>query len=259
MSPSTRKREARQSRADLQRIRQVRERVGGDDAEALARIFETEGIGDGGLEQRLQAILRATQQHWLPGRDTPLDLPGLKEIPEAGDAGFRPEFRDPWPKSRDQIGHFMTALGMFLYPEVVRARRFGIRVRDWVRAPRDMPDEEVALRFIIGHEKVTDPTLTDPRAMIQFPKQFSSATGEDVATYRRALAALGADWRADLGAAIEVLRGIEVGTGRGNSIQDLSLSLMACRLGQLIREGTVRTGVEAAAWIRANLKEERHG
>lgn len=243
-----------QDRDNLGRIRAIRIEAGLDDAEALARLFEDQGIvGDGALEARLRAILLATQQHWLPGHATPLDLPGLREIREAGDRGFRPQFRDPWANSRDQIGHFLTALGLFLYPETVQTRRLGIRVRDWVRSPQDMSDEEVALRFIIGHEKVPDPILGDPRALIQFPKQFTSATAEDVATYRRALEALGAGWRVNLGAAVEILSGIAVGQGRGNSIQDLALSLMACRLGQMIRSGAIRDGAEVAAWIRDNL------
>ena len=243
-------------RANLRRILAIRAQAGFDDAEALARMFEDDGIADDDtLQGRLWSILRATQQHWLPGRHTPLDLPGLREIRVAGDAGFRSEFRDPWAHSRDQIGHFLTALGLFLYPETVRTRRLGVRVRDWVRAPKGMSDEEVALRFIIGHEKVPDPILGDPRALIQFPKQFTSATAADVATYHQALEALGLGWRVDLEAGVRILSGIQAGKGRGNSIQDLSLSLMACRLGQLIRGGVVRSGAEAAAWIRDNLAD----
>ena len=250
--------EAKTGRRNLQRIRQLRAEVGENDAEALARLFEADGLDDDGtLTGRLRAVLAATQQHWLPGRDTPFDFPGLREIREAGDTGFRPEFRDPWANSRDQIGHFLTALGLFLYPEVVQTRRFGVRVRDWVRAPKDMPDDEVALRFAIGHEKVPDPILGDPRGLVQFPQQFTSATAEDVTTYRRAIAALGTGWRVDLEAGLLALSDIAVGRGRGNSIQDLALSLVACRLGQMIRDGSVRTGAEVAAWIRANLLEHQ--
>jgi hypothetical protein len=57
----------------------------------------------------------------------------------------------------------------------------------------------------------------------------------------------------DLTRSRQRLRGIRIGTGRGNSFEDLHLSLYGFRLGQLIRNGGMTTRAAAAEWIRTDL------
>ncbi|HZS88692.1 MAG TPA: hypothetical protein VFE42_14555 [Chloroflexota bacterium] len=127
------------------------------DLEALARLFDDDGIADDGtVSGRLRAVLDATERRSIPGLHTGLPFS------DTGFAGSRqpggPGFRDPWPTSRNQVGHFLTAVAMRYAPEFVSRRIpvFG-SVRRLVGAPSDMSDAEVALRLAIGHEKLADP------------------------------------------------------------------------------------------------------
>ncbi len=88
------------------------------DLEALALLFEDDGIvDDGTVPGRLRAILQATERKTIPGLQTALSF---------GDSGFAGDrrldgagFRDPWPASRNQVGHFLTAVGLQFAPEIV--------------------------------------------------------------------------------------------------------------------------------------------
>lgn len=241
---------------NLQRIQQIRDEVGGDDAEALARLFEDEEIiSDESIQGRLEAILAATEHRWVVSIRTFLDIPLLQDCKGFSDQGFRAEFRDPWACSRDQVGHILTAVGLALYPEKLEEKRwFGIPIRDLVGAPKDMSNEEVAIRLIIGHEKRPDPGSLDPLVLPKVRKQFASATDEDVAAFLSAQAALGTGLKISLYGAKEGLAKIQIGEGRGNSIQDLNLSLVGCYLAQLIKEGQLSSRQEVATWVRTNLK-----
>jgi hypothetical protein len=141
---------------NLARIRQLA-RQAPTDLEALALLFEDDGIvDDGTVAGRLSALLRATERRSLPGLQTAIPF---------GDTGFAGErrpggagLRDPWPASRNQVGHFLTAVGLQVAPEVV-SRPVPVlgSIRRVVGAPAAMSDREVALRLTIGHEKVPDP------------------------------------------------------------------------------------------------------
>ena len=121
------------SKNNLQRIRAIRHELGGNDAEALARMFTDPDIADdGSLAGRVGAILRATEHHWFPRVHTFMDVPGLYEVRGASDHGFRAEFQDPWGCSRDQIGHFLTALGLVLHPESLQVRRLDASSATWL-------------------------------------------------------------------------------------------------------------------------------
>lgn len=140
------------------------------DLEVLARMFEDDGIvDDGTVSGRLRALLQAT------GRRT---IPGLQTAVPFGDSGFagdrRPGgagFRDPWPASRNQVGHFLTAVGLSFAPDLV-SRRIPIlgSIRAIVAAPDAMSDAEVALRLAIGHEKVADPPNPLETALLALAK-----------------------------------------------------------------------------------------
>lgn len=254
------------------------------DAEALARIFESPSIPDDRTpEGRLRVILVATEHLLVPGLQTGIAF---------HDRGFRADFRDPWPSSDNQVGHFLTAVGLSFNPAKVEQSFFGARLRDWMMAPLAMSAEEVALRLTIGHEKAPDPstgTLLEGAAqggalvsgtfatlvsnpvgaleiasgvvagairavLIAFRTQFAACTAADVHVFRSAERALGSSLPLDMSAAGTLLRSIRVvPTMRGNSYQDLLLSLYGWRLGQDIRGRRFRTGAEIAAWIRGNL------
>jgi hypothetical protein len=243
--------------SNLRRIHEIRREAGGDDAETLARLFEDEAIlGDGSARGRTEAILNATEHHWIKGLRTFVDMPGLNECKGFSDCGFRAEFQDPWPCSRDQVGHILTAIGLTLHPETVETGKFGRRVRDWVQAPAEMSNEEVALRLIIGHEKEPDPRIPDPLVLPKVRRQFASATDDDVAAFRQACAALEPGGSLDLDEIAAQLGGIQVGRGRGNSLQDLYLSFAGTFLAHLIEAGRFSTRHEIARWVRQHLKEK---
>lgn len=270
-------------------IQRIRNRAPSD-AEALAQMFESPSIQDDRTPAgRLRAILVATEHPLIPGLQTGIAF---------HDRGFRAEFRDPWPSSDNQVGHFLTAVGLSFNPAKVGESFFGARLRDWMRAPLAMSAEEVALRLTIGHEKGPDPSVgtvvagatgglggigmftggigilatsvigpvdaleisTGPvagaaRAVLNaFRVQFAACTQADIQVFRSAERALGTGRPLNTAAAQAMLRGIRVvPTMRGNSYEDLLLSLYGWRLGQDIRRNQFRTGAEVAAWIRSNL------
>jgi hypothetical protein len=277
------------------RILEIRDGAG-TDLEALARIFEDDLIvDDGSVSGRLRSVLQATENLVVPGLQTGVGFSdtGLAGDQSPGGAGFR----DPHPSSRNQPGHFLTAVGLQFSPGVVSTPiPFFGTIRQMVRAPESMSDAEVALRLTIGHEKTADPSpimsasivvLTgliesalpgpageteeqetqrvgravedEARRQIDeiigaFRTQFEAATDADVAAWNEALAAMGTGPRLDMAAAEAPLRRIAINPAlRGNSIQDLRLSAVGWRLGQLIGAGAFGSGAQVATWIRANL------
>ena len=269
------------------------------DLEALALLFEDDSIvDDGTVMGRLGALLRATERRSMPGLQTAIPF---------GDTGFAGErrlggagLRDPWPASRNQVGHFLTAVGLQVAPEVVSrpVPVFG-SIRRVVGAPAAMSDREVALRLTIGHEKVPDPPnaleasllilaqgLVAARwivardgtvkerarrivaallaeacyqavnSLITYRAQFHATTDDDLAAWQEALRISGKgrafDWQALEGAS-SPLRAIAVANGEGNSVQDLRLSLVGWRFGQLIGCGAFDRRQDVAAWIRRTL------
>ncbi|HET7461251.1 MAG TPA: DUF4157 domain-containing protein [Longimicrobium sp.] len=277
------------------RIREIKEGAP-TDLEALARIFEDDLVVDDGTPSgRLRSILDATENLVVPGLQTGVEFSdtGFAGDQNPGGAGFR----DPHPSSRNQPGHFLTAVGLQFSPGVVsRPIPFFGTIRQMVEAPESMSDADVAVRLTIGHEKAADPwplmagvnvllsgvvesVLPGPegeteeeenervgRVMVEetrrqiaeiiraFRTQFRAATDADVAAWNEAQAAMGTGPQLDMAAAEAPLRRIAIDpTLRGNSIQDLRLSAVGWRLGQLIGAGAFASGAAVAAWIRANL------
>ena len=140
------------------RIMAIRAEADFDDAEALARLFEDRGLRDDGTpSRRLQTILAATERWMIKGLQT--GLPFL-------DHGFRGDrqrrgsgFRDPWPSSRNQVGHFLTAVGLGFRPALVSEPVAGLPLRFLLGAEGSLSDEQVAKRLIVGHELWPDPGL----------------------------------------------------------------------------------------------------
>jgi len=87
-----------------------------------------------------------------------------------------------------------------------------------------------------------------------FRAQFQACTDADVAAWQQAIAALGVGASLDMTAAEVPLGRITVDPRmRGNSRQDLRLSLVGWRFGQLIQTGQFGDRRAAADWLRSNL------
>jgi hypothetical protein len=280
------------------RVAALRHEANGNDAEALARLFE-DGVfrDDGSAASRLRTILEATERRVVKGLQTALPF---------GDHGFRGDrarggtgLRDPWASSRNQVGHFLTAVGLAFRPEMVAEPVFGLPMRTWLGADPALSDEQVGKRLTVGHEFSPDPgvlrgilagalagavvplvlglrgrsaALAVPvgsalgglagalaQQFLGFRRQYQRATDADEHAFDQALAAAGQGQRPvlDQDAAEAALRPlfdkIDVNS-RGNSYQDLRLSLLGWWLGDAIRRGTITRGDQVGTWIRAHLK-----
>jgi hypothetical protein len=272
--------------------------AGGDDAEALARLFEDPRIDDGddgSASGRLRAVLDATERRLVKGLHTgvPFRDHGFRGDRARGGDGLR----DPWEPSRNQVGHFLTAVGLAFRPAKVAEPVFGLPMRVWLGADAALSDERVGKRLTVGHELSPDPGVlrgalagilagaVAPLALgargratalaaaagaalgglagalaeqfLGFRRQYHRATDADERAFDRALAALGRGPALDLNAAEAalrpLLRRIDV-DARGNSHQDLRLSLLGWWLGDAVRHGRLTGGDEVATWIRAHLK-----
>ncbi len=280
------------------RIRELAARAA-TDLEALALLFEDDRIEDDGtVAGRTRALLEATGRKSIPGLQTalPFSDTGFAGDRRLGGAGFR----DPWPSSRNQPGHFLTAVGLRFAPALVsRPIPFLGTIRSMVGAPATMSDEEVALRLSIGHEKLPDPpnsieaaleivaaTALAARRVIgqdltpgerarriamalvteawrqfrgsldTFKAQFQATTDGDVAAWRRALRKSGDAKAFDRRVVDErrsPLNAIGIANGEGNSIQDLRLTLVGWRLGELIAHGAFKDGRAIGPWLRKAL------
>lgn len=132
-------------------------RTAASSLDGLARLFaDDDWRDDGTVAGRLHAVLDATERGSIPGLHTgiPFSDDGF-----AGDRRLHGSvgFRDPWPTSRNQPGHFLTAVSLYVRPEIVSRfiPLFG-SIRRLVGAPTAMSDADVAIRLAIGHEKAPD-------------------------------------------------------------------------------------------------------
>jgi hypothetical protein len=181
-------------------------------------------------------------------------IPGAQFGISFGDSGFKSVFKDPWPGSRNQVGHFLTAVGLSFNAGQVSSWFYFRRIRDWVGAPLSLSDEEVAIRLCIGHEKLADNHGYTNIGTIQ--AQFAAATSADVQAFRQAGVILGAGPRLHLRAALTWLYRIRVNWFlSGNSYEDLLLTLCGWRLGRMIKKGRFKTGAGVAHWIRENIAQ----
>jgi hypothetical protein len=220
------------------------------DLEFLARLFDDNSISDTGtgneLANRLTTILAASADAKNNGVTHFSGIyAGCKDL------GFRTEFKDLlWPvQSGNQVGHFTTAVDMGFRP----LQTFAL-VPWWaaalLRTANPAPGvaaEYVCERLIIGHEQVAD---NDPNAN---DKAAKTADDSEIALFEKALSTVTPDLKQNPQTSLSILKGIRVGSGQGNSIQDLHLSLFGFKFGQMIRAGTINTRSFAAKWIRSNI------
>ena len=237
---------------NVETIKRIRDRASSH-AEALAQMFDSPEIDDylfwGGEPtgvDRLITILDATADSLVPGNQFYIKF---------GHSGFRKEFRDPWEHSRNQVGHFLTAVGLSFNSGKVSYSVGWRRIRDWVGAPPAWSDEEVAIRLCIGHEKVADPS--SKRAVLRtFRAQFAATTAADIQAFKRAGGILGSGNRLLLHAALTALKLIRVNDALpGNSYADLLLTLYGWRLGKMVGNEEFQTAAGIAAWIRENISD----
>jgi hypothetical protein len=248
-------------------IKAIRDSGSITDAEVLARIFSDPTLSDDGTTfGRLRAILDATEHTMIPGLQTGIAF---------HDSGFAVEFKDPWPSSDNQVGHFLTAVGLSFDPSKLRRSVIGKSMRDWLNAPPSYSDEEVAVRLCVGHEKSPDPSAGTAAAggivggitgglagaaagaamaiVDTFRQQFAAATTADIAVFRSAVAKLGTGSPLNKVSASAEMHGITViPTGRGNSYQDLLLTIYGWRLGQTIKIDNPPKS-DITSWVRTNL------
>jgi hypothetical protein len=219
------------------------------DLEFLARLFEDDRIIDTGtgnvLANRLNTILAASSDG---SKNGVTHFAGI--YAGVTDLGFRKAFKDPFPgKSDNQVGHFTTAVDMGFRPQ----RTFSILpkiVRDLIDddTPTAFPKNEIiCVRLIIGHEQVADNSnQVDVR-------QAASPTNDEIEQFFSAMVSVTASPNQDVNRSRARLLGIRIGTGQGNSFQDLHLSLFGFKFGLMIRLGTITTRSDAALWIRTNI------
>ncbi len=271
--------------------------------DGLARLFsDDDWRDDGTVAGRLRAVLDATERGTIPGLHTaaPFNDDGF-----AGDRRLNGSvgFRDPWPTSRNQPGHFLTAVSLYIRPEIVSRfiPLFG-SIRRIVGAPEEMSDADVAIRLAIGHEKAPDAPngveaatavlrraavegqrtarLQRPLAawlvgvasvaaveswrqfaqsVVAYRTQFRATTEDDLEAWWQALAQASGRTptkpidRRILESARSPLRRIKVAYGEGNSDQDLRLTLVGWRLGQLILSDAFPDRYAVAHWLRRSL------
>jgi hypothetical protein len=196
--------------------------------EALARMFVDGAIlDDGTMPGRLRAILKATERWRAPGLHTALPF---------GMDGFRTEFEDPWEESKNQVGHFLTAVRMAFDDRFLSIPIYPLLLGGFRHQDR-------ALRLMIGHEKHPDPeepTSLHPRNILNairgFRAQYRSTTDKDIEHFLAGR-----------------LEAIPVGDGLGNSMADLRLSYQGWRFGNLVASGQMKSNDSAAEWIRREL------
>jgi hypothetical protein len=125
-------------------------------------------------------------------------------------------------------------------------------IEDLMPGPEGETEDERDER--IGRAVVAETRRQIAEVIAAFRAQFSAATDDDVAAWNEALAALGTGAAVNLSAAESPLRRIAIDPAqRGNSIQDLRLSLIGWRLGQMISAGQFADNSAVATWIRVNL------
>lgn len=216
--------------------------------EYIAQLFEDSSITDTAsgneVQRRLGTMLGASANGG--GKDSVLHFSGI--FYNCSDGGFRPDFRDPWPGfSNNQVGHFMTAVDFGYRPSYVKIIVPNMSLPVSAVVPGD---ESFCIGLIVGHEQVPDD------ANFAFVRQALSASAEDIEKfYHGVLNVPRTTVLVDLNLrrSHANLMGIKIGTGRGNSIQDLLLSLYGYGFGRIIRNAGITTRNEAARWIRAYL------
>ncbi len=235
---------------------------GRSDLEALASSFESRSVDDSSLRgtsrawRRLDAILSAFESD--PGVRFHASLSFFRDSGFYGTHSFSDDgFADPHPSSQNQVGHFLTAVGLGFDSSVPDRRIRGVAtMRELLGAPTSMSNDGVAIALCVGHELTADADedASAPSQLATAQRQFAEGVAhpEYLDYFRNAVEALGSDWRhPNLSAAEVWLRRIPVHTWqRGNSYQDLRLTACGFYLGRLVANGVITERAELAAFVR---------
>jgi hypothetical protein len=139
-------------------------------------------------------------------------------------------YEQHWGGETAQIGHFLTAV------------KFGYQ------AALFPGDEKSLMKLAVGHEMVGDPW---------WPVQYGKAGPEARDLFRRAIEA---DFAGNYDERDEYLRSILMMEGgalenrRGNSLEDLRLTVRGWRFGQMIANDQFASREQAAQWLNDNLR-----
>ena len=253
-------------------------------AEALAQVFEDQSITDGtagssALASRLISVLTASADSFPPGMSHFSGIFADWTDPTGGsrrgDTGFKPCFQDfpLWPGSSMQVSHFMTAADMGFQPgklyNFVTAHVFTVSPDGLpIPAASVLPDSDTPMRpnwwtfgeaqcvqLMIAHEQVPDSGLygQEPTFWNKVCTALTNVTQADQDNFRTAFVGLGAGPQHNTDQAAANLVNVNVGTGSGNSRQDLLLSLFGFKFGTMIRKGELTAIADGGNWIRVNL------
>jgi hypothetical protein len=221
-----------------------------DYVELLAALFEDGQIADDNaavpLVNRLRTILGASSNGANGGLT---HFAGF--LAGWSDDGFRTAFKDRWPSSRNQCGHFLTAVHLgfdpmkgfaFANSQSSLGTFFGMTTSG-------VPATEgICCRMIVGHEQVGDD------AWLAAIRQVKSPSDDEVRTFFNAVVKCKPDPIVDLPKAQSLLASITVGNDTGNSREDLHLSLYGYIFGTRIRAGDLQELAQGSQWIRGNLR-----
>ncbi|MGA2709325.1 MAG: hypothetical protein ACLP0B_02380 [Steroidobacteraceae bacterium] len=226
--------------------------------EYLAQLLDDSTIDDGSpgteLQRRLMTLFEASQSGGYGASS------GMASILHQGgifsglhNEGFREPFRDFWPASDNQVGHFMTAVDMGYRPEFTYqwVPSVGGGTGAYVQAAG--VHESFCIALIVGHEQVPDD------ANLFKIRQYFAASTNDVEKFYRAVGQVPGHTRYPASVDMYLsrtkwfLQDIPIGNGAGNSFHDLHLSLYGYAFGTFIRKSQMTLRSDAAGWIRLYL------
>jgi len=194
------------------------------DLDALTTMFTTDRLRGETAEERFGTILGHTRK-----------VPGLYTAGGWGETGLNIEFQDGrwyaqyWGGETAQIGHFLTAAA------------FGHK------AALGLDDQKGFLKLAVGHEMVRDPLwlMQYMAATPQARDLFNKAVESDIAGNYGG--------RDEYLATILMMNGGALEGRKGNSLEDLRLTVRGWRFGQMLAGGRFRSREEAAQWLNDNL------
>jgi hypothetical protein len=258
-------------------------------AEALARLFDDETVTDPSatfgsntpLGRRLQNMLDNSGDAYSGGVTHFAGIfAGWKNSSGWGDTGFKECFQDHalWPGSSMQVGHFMTAVDMGYRPiktylyikhyvDMLPGDPWDKAAENISESQRDpsqpmtpgwwSPDEFECVNLMIAHEKVADSGVygAEPSLWCKIKTSLVTVNRQEHNAFRCAFDGLGAGPRFDINKAQGTLSSITIGSGSGDSKQDLLLSLFGFKFGSMIRKSELTSTSDGGNWVRLNLKD----
>jgi len=235
---------------------EVRKAHGPNYPELLARLFEDDHIDEYSLipgpnrkgfkpseaSKRLTTILSASRNK--PGQHFAGIFTGWSDL------GFKADFKDPHPHSRNQCGHFMTAVHLSFAPAILYRASALTHLHD---LGSSSANRRAARRLAVGHEFVTDGVFMHPH--MAYLKGYWHES-----TFKRAVSAMHQQRRssatgwANVAAAKQILKDLPIDEKKaGNSHADMLLTAVGWYFGELIAAGQITQRDAAGAFVRDTL------